>query len=260
MSQIWNLELGEGPLVALAVHDGHDLRPDVRHLMALDEGERNREEDPFTASWAEVAPTRLVARRSRFEVDLNRPREKAVYLTPADAWGLEVWREPPSAALVRTSLRGYDAFYAALEEVLADKLHRHGRFLVLDLHSYNHRRAGADGPPADPRANPQVNIGTGTMHDRDRWAAPIDRFIADLGAYDFPGGPLDVRENVRFRGGNCGRWIHDRFPGAACVLSIEVKKFFMDEWSGGLDPILHGAMGDALRAAIPGALEELVRG
>jgi cardiolipin synthase A/B len=46
--------------------------------------------DPFTAQLARVAPTRLIALRSRFEVDLNRPRERAVYRGPADAWGLEV--------------------------------------------------------------------------------------------------------------------------------------------------------------------------
>ena len=41
--------------------------------------------------------------------------------------------------------------------------------VVFDLHTYNHRRNGPDGPPADPAGNPQVNIGTGTMN-RDRWA------------------------------------------------------------------------------------------
>ena len=76
---------------------------------------------------------------------------------------------------------------------------------------------------------------------------------------DFPAGPLDVRENVRFRGGNCARWIHGRFPESACVLSIEVKKFFMDEWTADLDTVLLGAIGDALRASIPGAVEELTR-
>ncbi len=60
----------------------------------------------------------------------------------------------------------------------------------------------------------------------------IDRFISDLSGFDFPGGRLDVRENVKFRGGNCGAWAHATFPDSACVLSIEVKKFFMDEWTG----------------------------
>ena len=259
MPQIWKGERGDGPIVALAMHDGHDVRPEVGRIMALSEADRLREEDPLTASWTAVAPTRLVALRSRFEVDLNRPRERAVYLTPEDSWGLRVWRKPPSPAVVQTSVAGYDAFYAALRELFEELQERHGRFLVLDLHSYNHRRDGPEAPPADPAGNPQVNVGTGTMQDRGRWATLIDRFIADVSAHDFPGGRLDVRENVRFRGGHCARWTHDRFAAAACVLSVEVKKFFMDEWTGEANPVLLNAVRDALASAIPGAIEELAR-
>ena len=243
----------------MAIHDGHEVRPEVLRLMALSEADRLREEDPFTASWTRVAPTRVVARRSRFEVDLNRPREKAVYLKPEDAWGLEVWRQPPSPELVTSSLSDYDAFYAALEALYQDLLGLHDSVLVLDLHSYNHRRGGPKAVPADPEGNPQINVGTGTMLDRSRWAAVIDRFIAELGAYDFPSGRLDVRENVRFRGGNCARWTHSRFSERVCVLSVEVRKFFMDEWTGQADTGLQVALGDALRAAVPVALEELAR-
>ena len=255
---MWTLTRGDAPVVALAIHDGHLLSPEVQRQMALSPEERRREEDPFTAGWTEVAPTRMVAHHSRFEVDLNRPRERAVYVTPEDAWGLQIWRETPSAALVEASLAGYDAFYGALEEVYRDLQRRHGRFLVLDLHSYNHRRDGPEHPPAAEAGNPQVNIGTGTMHNRERWAALIHRFMEGLRAYDFPTGELDVRENVRFRGGHCGRWTHDRFPDA-CVLSIEVKKFFMDEWTGEPDPVLLHGVGAALAAALPGAIEELWR-
>ena len=86
--QVWQLVEGDGPIVAAAIHDGHDLRQEVAALMALSDAERLREEDPYTGSWTEVAPVRLVGRRSRFEVDLNRPREKAIYATPADAWSI----------------------------------------------------------------------------------------------------------------------------------------------------------------------------
>ena len=37
-------------------------------------------------------PITVSVTRSRFEADLNRPRDRAVYLTPADAWGHQVWR------------------------------------------------------------------------------------------------------------------------------------------------------------------------
>ncbi len=254
--RIWEQELGTGPLVAVAIHDGHAMRDEVARLLALADGDRRREEDPHTGAWTAVAPTRVVVRRSRFEVDLNRPRERAVYRTPDDAWGLQVWGRPLPEPLVSRSLDEYDAFYAAMHALLADVARRHGRFVVFDLHSYNHRRAGPDGAAAPEQENPQVNIGTGTM-DRERWAPLVDRFIADLSAYPFPGGQLDVRENVKFRGGHFSRWVHQTFTDSGCVLAIEFKKFFMDEWTGEPHPAVIDGIGRALRSTVPGVLEEL---
>jgi N-formylglutamate deformylase len=255
---IWQLEVGGGRLVATAIHDGHGLRPEVAAIMALDDAQRTREEDPFTARWTAIAPTRVIGTRSRFEVDLNRPRGKAVYRTPDDAWGLTVWKTPLPEGIVQRSLAEYDAFYAAMRDLFSGLSRMHGRFVVYDLHSYNHRRGGPHASPADPRDNPQVNVGTGTM-DRSQWGPVVDRFMADLGRFDYPGGPLDVRENVRFQGGHFARWIHDTFPGTGCCLAIEVKKFFMDEWTGREDPSPRVAIGEALRSTIPGVLEELAR-
>jgi N-formylglutamate amidohydrolase len=228
--------------------------------MAIDKPSRLREEDPYTGRWTRVAPTRVIGTRSRFEVDLNRPRETAVYRTPEDAWGLEVWRENPPEAVIERTLQSYDAFYSELEDLYRDLAGRFGRFLILDLHSYNHLREGPDGPPADPAGNPQVNVGTGTMADRGRWASLIDRFIEELSSVDVSVGNLDVRENVRFRGGACAAWAHRTFPEAACVLSVELKKFFMDEWTGVPDEALIDEIGAALSVATAAASEELERG
>ena len=63
---------GEGPLIAVAVHAGHAVRAELAGLFALSADGRLREEDPYTGEWAELAPTRIVAHHSRFEVDLNR--------------------------------------------------------------------------------------------------------------------------------------------------------------------------------------------
>jgi N-formylglutamate deformylase len=256
---IWAITRGEGPIVATAIHDGHDVRDEVASHFALDEASRLREEDPFTGRWTTIAPTQVVGTRSRFEVDLNRLRDNAVYRTPDEAWGLEVWNGALPNDVVERSRKGYDAFYTELGNVYGELAQRYGRFLVLDLHSYNHRREGPDAPAADPSENPQVNVGTGTILDRARWAPLIDRFIGDLASFDFPGGVLDVRENVRFRGGACAAWAHRTFPEAACVLSVEVKKFFMDEWTGEADDRLLQAVGEALGSTLPGALEELGR-
>lgn len=255
---LWDLEKGDAPLVALAIHNGHSMRDELSPHVALADADRLREEDPYTGAWTSIAPTRLVVHRSRFEADLNRPRERAVYRTPDDAWGLTVWTaDGLPDALAARSLRFYDAFYGELETLYTEMTRAHGQFLVLDLHSYNHRRSGPRGPHADASENPQVNIGTGTMRDRSRWQPVIERFMDDLSAFPLPGGHLDVRENVKFQGGHCARWTHEAFAPSACVLSVEFKKFFMDEWSGQVDERQLHAITDALRVAAAGAVEEL---
>jgi N-formylglutamate amidohydrolase len=246
----------ETPVIATAIHAGHDVRPAVAGCLAIDEATRLREEDPYTDRLAALVPSHVLVSRSRFEIDLNRPRDKAIYLEVADSWGIQVWREPCSDELVAGSLAAYDRFYAALDRLLQDRVRRRGGFVVLDLHSYNHRRGGADGEPADPAGNPEINLGTGTV-DRARWGALVDRFAADLAACRVGGHRLDVRENVKFRGGAMSAWINQRFAGAGCALAIELKKTFMDEWTGELDTVQLAELGRALTATLPGLRESL---
>lgn len=257
-SHIWTIDEGDGPIVATAIHDGHELRAELAALAALPEPDRLREEDPFTGNWTKAAGTRIVALRSRFEVDLNRPRERAVYLHPEDAWGLDMWKSPLPGEVIERSLAEYDAFYSELARVLQSVERRYGRFVVLDLHSYNHRRQGPEGPAADPEANPEVNVGTGSLPP-GRWDGVVERFMSDMRAYNFLGRRLDVRENVKFRGGNFSRWVHTEFPIAGCALAVEFKKFFMDEWTG--EPSLPqvGEIQKALASTVPGILEELAK-
>jgi hypothetical protein len=182
-------------------------------------------------------------------VDLNRPRRQAVYRRPEDAWGLTVWKRRLPDEMVARSHELYDRFYEEVQAILTDLVDRHGRIVVFDLHTYNHRRGGPAAAAADPAANPDVNLGTGSM-DRRRWAPVVDRFLDTLRSHDFQGRRLDVRENVKFRGGFFSRWIHETFPDRACALAIEFKKFFMDEWTGRADPRQRAAIKTALAACV----------
>jgi len=252
----WIIHCGEGPLVAAAIHHGHFVRPEVESLLAVGDDTRLREEDPYTASWTDVAPTRIYGTRSRFEFDLNRPPEKAVYLRPDDAWGIQVWKSPPPAEVIAASKRLYEQFYDEVRRLLEEMTGRHRRVVIFDLHSYNHRRQGADGPPADPEQNPQINVGTKSV-DGGKWGKVVDRFVERMRTFDYPGGKLDVRENVKFSGGHFPRWINGRFPGSACAIAVEVKKFFMDEWTSEVNAGQWQAVRAALRFAAEGVLSEL---
>lgn len=153
---------------------------------------------PFTAALGSHVPDQLIVHRSRFEVDLNRDPEQAVYKTPEQSWGMKVWQdeELPDDVEER-SLAKHELFYDELAERL-DKLAERGPFLVLDIHSYNHRR-GDDHKPEPQVENPDVNVGTGSL-DRARWAPLVDAFNAALDAETVGGRPIDVRENVKFKG------------------------------------------------------------
>ena len=238
--------------------DGHDVRDDVARYLALDDSQRLREEDPFTGDWTQIAPTRVIGTRSRFEVDLNRPRESAVYRTPEDAWGLSVWKDDPPENLFERSLAEYDHFYNSMHAIFKEMSACHGHFVIFDLHSYNHRRQGPDGPAAEPSTNPQVNIGTGTLN-RDQWAPVVDTFIETLRCFEFPGGRLDVRENVKFRGGRWPQWVHESFPDTGVAIAVEFKKFFMDEWTGTPNRKYSEAIGHVLQTTVPAVLDALER-
>lgn len=255
-TKIWKTHKGAGPLVATAIHDGHFLRKEIAEIMLLDDIAQLREEDPFTGEFTSIGDTRILGLNSRFEVDLNRPREKAVYIKPEDAWGLNVWKTEPPEEIINRSLAEYDDFYSEVHKIFSEMTEEYGRFVVFDIHSYNVLRDGPSNPPADPNLNPEVNIGTGTM-DREYWASLVDRFISDLGAYNYFSRKLDVRENIKFKGGQFPRWIHQTFPKSACTLSVEFTKFFMNEWTGEPDYTHIEEIKLALKSTIPGVLEEL---
>lgn len=253
---LWSVHRAASPLIGTAIHNGHLVRSDLIGLMALDEAGRRREEDPFTEFIIRDIPNRVIFHRSRFEIDLNRSRDGAVYLTPEQAWSLEVWKQAPGRDLVDASLHIHDAYYSTLVRMLSEIEAEFGSFVLLDMHSYNHRRNGPHADPTSEADAPIVNIGTSSM-DRARWTGVIDPFVESLRSFEFRGQGMDVRENVAFQGkGEQTRFVHENFPLSGCAIAVEFKKVFMDEWTG--EPDLEALL--ALRAMIAASLPVLLAG
>ncbi len=244
----WEIVRGEGPLVAVALHAGHQVDPAVESYMRIDSLTRMREEDPGTDWWTAVGDHQVVVHTSRFQMDMNRPHEKAIYSGPEQAWGLDVWREPLPNKLRMAAIQHHDRFYGQVHALLDELLERHDRVVVFDLHSYCHRRGGPDAPPDDPALNPDINLCTRTV-DLASWSGLIDRAEAAIRAHPTHGFSLDVRRDIKFTGGRFVQWVNHAFGARACGLQIEVKKTFMDEWTGSLDPPRHAAIGGAIQAA-----------
>ena len=228
------------------MHAGHELRPGLVGVVALDPSTRLREEDPFfTDRMLGDIGIRVVVNRSRFEVDLNRSRKHAVYRRRAQAFGLKVWKRALQPYELEESRRIHDDFYAELSMHL-DRLAADGPFLVLDVHSYNHRCHGRDAAPEPIAHNPEVNVGTGALDGR--YERTVATFVEALGDQQVGDHRLDVRVNVRFRGGYLCRWVVDHYP-QACPLAIEFKKVFMDEWTGECDDAHVSELREALAVA-----------
>ena len=193
----FTIHRGASPVLGTAIHNGHEVNHDLEDHMALAEDDRLREEDPFTEFTIRDLPNRIAFHRSRFAVDLNRARDKAVYLSPEQSLELEVFEDPPTEEIVEQSLLMHDHYYMMLKTMLRELEEQYGHFVVLDIHSYNHRRDGPAAPPTDPHTMPEINIGTSSM-DREKWAHVVDPFMEKLRGFEFRGHKMDVRENVAF--------------------------------------------------------------
>ncbi len=241
---------GDSPLVATAIHNGHFLRSEILSKTLLNDDERLREEDPYTADLTRFTDNRIEVIASRFEVDINRSRDKAIYEKPEDAWGLNLWTEPLTPEELDRSLHIYDEFYRALKLYLDGLLDKNDFLMIYDIHSYNHRREGRD-VFADPDLNPEINVGLGNTNTT-KWRPVIEALENSMKEYVFEGRSLDVRSNVKFKGGYFSKWIYEHYPERICVVAIEFKKFFMDEYTGEVDIKQLGILREMLsRSAMP---------
>jgi len=236
---------GSTPALAVALHSGHAMRAELQPFVCIPEEARYLEEDPATDAMIRGAPNAVWGLDSRAEYDLNRPRERAVPLTPEHFWGVPVYREPLPEALVRRSLDKYDEFYRFVEGCVRRLLERFGFCVVFEIHSYNLARQIAKGI-AEP---PVFNLGT-ALTDVPRWRPRLDDWLARLARIEIPGVRTTVAENLVFKGASefCRRML--ALDPRVLDLPTEVGKYYMDERAGRLFEDRVAAIGRGLRAAM----------
>ncbi len=221
------------PILAFAIHNGAYLPPEVEANCGLGPEQRRQEEDPFTAGFAECFPNRIIVQTSRFAVDLNRSPEKCVYQNPEDAWGLKVRKSELADDLLLALQQSYEAWYKIAIYQIERLLTNHPKLLILDLHSYNHRRGGPNAEPDPQSANPDIIIGRNNLPET---AYPLlERLREALNGQSYQGTSLDCRCDVKFPGGYFSRRMNSTFGDKVLCPAIEFKKTFMDEWSGELN-------------------------
>ncbi|MFD2585522.1 N-formylglutamate amidohydrolase [Croceitalea marina] len=228
------------PYVCGAVHDGHQFRKSLWDNCRHTEYERWYEEDPCTKQMVQSHPIVIAGCDSRFEYDLNRAPETAVY---TDAWGKELWKSPLKDNEKQHSLKKHDNFYRVVNTLLTKLEEKYQRVLVFDMHSYNWKRWD--------REVPTWNLGTANI-DIERFGAIAQDWSNTLGGMQLPNGIVSTsRINDTFQGnGYFLKYITENFSNTL-VFATEIAKVYCDELSGIIYPEVVKSVEEQLKEMIP---------
>ena len=229
------------PYVCAAVHDGHQFRKELWQNCLHTEYERWYEEDPCTKEM--IAEHRIVIAGldSRFEYDLNRAPESAIY---EDAWGKQLWKSPLPSEMKERSLAKHDAFYDVVEALILKLEEKYEKCIVYDMHSYNWQRW--------EREVPTWNLGTANV-DNNRFGTDIEEWRLILEQMPLPNGIKSTSKvNDTFQGnGYFLKFITQKFENTL-VLATEIAKVYCDE----LDQIIYPEVVNAVKVYLNSKLKE----
>jgi len=226
------------PYLGLAIHAGHNLRDSLRPLCALSDYERWYEEDPYTEEFIKALPITIFGRDSRYEYDLNRPPELAIYEV---AWGKDVWNQPLPKEELETSLTKHRQFYDVVHALVARLESRYGACVVFDMHSYNTKRWA--------RPVPLFNLGTENV-DQKRFGRYINHFKNELSKIRLPNIENTTAINDVFQGnGYLLKHLTEAFDHTL-VLATEIKKAYVNEETQESYPKVIAGLQDSLKNAI----------
>jgi N-formylglutamate amidohydrolase len=219
----WKLFESEGPVFGTSIHSGHYIRESIQKKIKISDNKRRYEEDPLTDHFALLCDQALVCHNSRFEVDLNREKAKAIYDLPEGAWGLEIWKEKLTQEDINISLKSYDAFYKSMKDFFEKLFEKHDKILLLDFHSYNQR---------DSTKFPDIDLGFTTVN-QDKFSNIATSFHNSL---KLNSSQFSTGINERFEdGGHWPEWVYENYKDKICTITVEFKKCFMDENTGIVD-------------------------
>jgi N-formylglutamate deformylase len=212
-----------------AIHAGNRIREDLQDVIEVSLADRYREEDPGTGEFIKDFPIQIVARDSRFEYDINRASDRAVYLTPDMAWGLNVWKRPLTQDEINISLAKHNEFHQLIDIVVEYLLQQNKYTIIFDSHSYCYQRE--ERLPWYIDKKPVINLGTEPIN-QTIFRKLVKNFINQLAKISINGRLISVAENEIFKGGYLAKRLCTQHHDRLVLFAIEFKKIFMDEWSG----------------------------
>ncbi len=224
------------PYVCGAVHDGDQFRKELWDNCLHTQYERWYEEDPETKNMVISHPILIASCDSRFEYDLNRIPEEAVFET---AWGKQLWKEPLPEEQKQKSLNKHNAFFKVTHALIKKIEDKFGCAIVYDMHSYNWQRWD--------REVPTWNLGTSNI-DQDRFGEEIESWRQSLSEIQLPNGiksSADIN-NTFFGNGYFLKYITNNFKNTL-VLATEIAKVYCDEINQIIYPEVVAAVEEQLK-------------
>jgi len=227
-------EHGDAPIVVHVPHSATTLPGDVRAALLLTDAELAEElrrmtdhrTEQLASDVGQHGATRMVNRWSRLAVDPERfldPSEEemeavgmgAVYTRMSDGRPL---RDPAPAHRADLLERHFHPYHAALTELVGEHLDRHGRCVLVDLHSYPRVALPYELHATGPR--PEVDIGTDPRHTPAWLRDLVVEVVSEVG--------LEHADNSPF----AGTFVPTRYLGDHRVSSVmlEVRRdVYLDE-------------------------------
>lgn len=228
------------PYACAAIHDGHQFRKELWENCIHTEYERWYEEDPETKTMVQTHPIVIAGCDSRFEYDLNRTPEDAVFET---AWGKQLWHQPLSEEMKAKSLNKHVNFYKVVHALIEILEFKFGFCTVYDMHSYNWKRWD--------REVPTWNLGTSNL-DNERFGNVIEDWRQSLSKIELPNGiKPSSKINDTFQGnGYFLKYITKNFKNTL-VLATEIAKVYCNEYEEVIFPEVVKTVEEALKTRIP---------
>jgi hypothetical protein len=203
-----------------AVHDGHQFRRELWDNCLHTDYDRWYEEDPETKNMVQSHPIVIAGLDSRFEYDLNRAPDTAIY---TDAWGKQLWKSPLPEAQKKRSLKKHINFYKVVYALIKKLEEKFGICIVYDMHSYNWKRWD--------REVPTWNLGTSNI-DNNRFGDSVESWRQSLSEMKLPNKIKSTSLiNDTFQGnGYFLKFITNSFENTL-VLATEIAKVYCDEYN-----------------------------
>ena len=250
MNDIFDFHEGESPLLISVPHDGRELPPGIAAQMTA-AGLALPDTDWHVARLydfaKEMGAYMIVARYSRYVVDLNRPADdEALYpgqlatgLCPRQTFhGRDIYVEDTIIDVAARVAGYWQPYHDRINETLAELRAAHGRALLWDAHSIPSRV-----PALFDGELPVLNVGTFNGTSCDEAIATAVMQAAD-------DSPYDAVRDARFKGGYITRHYGDPGNGVQAMQLELAQRAYMDEATQDFDEVKASQLADTLRALL----------